>query len=342
MNIQYHNTRGSRTRYYTLAAVIAAAIILAAFTTLAYVRAQGVAYLSGGAQVKRHEHMIHGCAGNPWQYRVLSAYLLEGLVRLCRLAGASRPYLLAFVTFRFLQDAAIFLAAVMYFKKLGLSLPHAIIGIMILAWGISYSHYHSDLQFSTFFDILFYLLAGSAIISNAAIWILPITVLGAFNRETSGLIPFMYLAATFAAGPARSRVKALRFAGLIIGLYILVFVGLRLAHGHQKLITPASNTPGLALLRYNLLRSITWWQWLATFSLVPFLALLGYRSWPVHLRVFFWVVAPAWYAVHLVAAVMAETRVLLVPQALVSIPGALIFAQQTARGELRDHVHNTG
>jgi hypothetical protein len=49
----------------------------------------------------------------------------------------------------------------------------------------------------------------------------------------------------------------------------------------------------------------------------------SYQTWPRALKIFFWVVVPAWFGVHFFTALVAETRLLLVPLALVFIPGAL-------------------
>ena len=43
----------------------------------------------------------------------------------------------------------------------------------------------------------------------------------------------------------------------------------------------------------------------------------------MQLRVGLWTIVPLWLVVHSLAAVLAEARLLLVPQALVFIPGAL-------------------
>lgn len=336
MNAHDRKKGSWRTGALAVIAVLTASLTLGTFTTLAYVQARGLRYLDEGNQIVRHQRMMAGDAGNPWQYRVLSAYLVEGLIWASRAVGLPRPHVWAFISFRIAADAAIFLAAVVYFRRLGISMPHAIIGIMTLAWGMSYSHYDSDLQFSTFVDVVFYLLAGTAIVCQRPLWVVVITALGALNRETSGLIPLMYLVAALAAPPTTQRVKAVWVCGLSMGLYVLIFIGLRLAYGEQALIVPYGHAWGLPLIRYNLFRGVTWWQCFATLGIVPLLALVGYRSWPAHVRVFFWVVVPAWFLIHLVGAVMAESRLLLVPQALVFIPGALIFAQQAAGGDARD------
>jgi hypothetical protein len=54
-----------------------------------------------------------------------------------------------------------------------------------------HSHHGSDFQFNTFFDIMFYLLAGLVVFAGRYKWIVPITILGALNRETSALIPVL-------------------------------------------------------------------------------------------------------------------------------------------------------
>ena len=68
---------------------------------------------------------------------------------------------------------------------------------------------------------------------------------------------------------------------------------------------------------------------------MPFIALWRLRHWPAPLKTFGLAVVPVWLAVHLFAAVIAETRLLLVPYALVAIPGALAglrSAQESVSG----------
>jgi hypothetical protein len=69
---------------------------------------------------------------------------------------------------------------------------------------------------------------------------------------------------------------------------------------------------------------VTWDFVFRTVTVVPLVALWHYRRWPPPLRTFALTVVPAWVAVHLFAAVLAETRLLLVPYALVFVPGALM------------------
>jgi hypothetical protein len=250
-----------------------------------------------------------------------------------RLAGDLEiPYHVAisFIFFRVIQDASIFVIAFAYYKHLGLSAPHALIGMILLAWGMSYSHYDSDLQFSTFFDVTFYLLAGLCILLERYIWLVPITILAALNRETSGFIPFMYLfSSIFMKKEAWS--KTMPVFGAILLAYVTIYAALRFAYGEQELIIPYDHHPGIELLKFNLFRLVTWEQLFATLSFIPILAMVGYRKWSPHLRVFFWVIVPLWFVVHAFGAVMAEARLFLVPQALIFIPGALFFVQRGRR-----------
>jgi hypothetical protein len=109
--------------------------------------------------------------------------------------------------------------------------------------------------------------------------------------------------------------------GLII--FAIIFAGLRLYYGKQQFLTADGYYPGIGLLVLNLRRWVTWQQLLIALGIIPFLALFAHRDWPSILRVFFWVVVPIWFAAHFVGALVAETRLFLVPQALIFIPGAL-------------------
>jgi len=199
----------------------------------------------------------------------------------------------------------------------------------LLAWGISNSYYDSDLAFNTFFDIIFYLLAGLCILKGKYIWIVPITLLAALNRETSGLIPFLLLISVFMLQKGSLR-KVMPVFIIAIAMYVAIFVGLRFIYGKQELFIPYGQHPGLELLVYNLFRTVTWRQLIGTLSIIPIIAIIGYKKWPLQLRIFFWAIVPIWFVVHAFSAVMAESRLFLVPQAMVFIPGALYCLTQSA------------
>ena len=283
-------------------------------------------YLEQGLQIQRHTAVLEGTAGNPWQYRVLADYLVEGAIRIFEDLDILHPIGSAFISFRFVQNMLIFSLAYLYYRKLGLSSVYALVGLSLLAWGMTYAYYDSDLQFNTYFDIIFYLLAGLLVLLNKSMWIVPLTLFAALNRETSGLIPFMALALIL---PWKSKDPQVRKTiiniAISLAVFIAVFVSLRIVFPHQTISTPYGHFMGLDLLQYNLFRAITWAQLFATLSIIPVLALLAYKKWRPSLRVFFWVIVPIWFLIHPFTSVMAETRVFLVPQVLIFIPGALFL-----------------
>jgi hypothetical protein len=149
-------------------------------------------------------------------------------------------------------------------------------------------------------------------------------LLAAFNRETSALIPFMLIGYAF-FHEAKPRLMKPAVASSIGSLLVFaaVFAGLRLYYGEQPFLTADGYYPGIGLLVLNLSRSTTWEQLIVTLGVVPILAIFAYRAWPRTLKTYSWVVVPAWILIHFFASLVAETRLLLVPQALVFIPGAM-------------------
>jgi len=307
----------------TAVLVIGSSLLLSLFTVFLHAKAMGRAYVEA-YQVPRHVAMLAGTAGNPWQYRVLSAWVVEGVHRLFDVLHVPHSLIAAFLAVRVGEETLMFAVAWAYWRALGIAANPALLGIAILGWSVSYANFGSDFQFNTYFDVLFYLLAGLAVVRGRWWWIAPITLLAALNRETSGFIPLLPLAAAWRDSPA-ARARAIRIAVISLAAYAVVFVGLRMAYGRQDLIIPYGHKPGLDLLHYNVARARTWVQLVGTLSIVPILALLSYRSWPRTLRAFGWLVVPAWFAIHWVIAVMSETRLLLVPMALVLVPAALLI-----------------
>ena len=286
----------------------------------------GLRFLDDGLQTRRHTRVIQGKAGSPWQYRVLPEYMVEALIRLVGKLGIGHPNALAFIAFRLFQNFLLFVLAAAYYRRLGLSTYVTLIGLSLLAWGMTQSLYRSDLQFNTYFDVVFYLAAGLAIASGRVWWIVPITLLAALNRETSGLIPVMTLAAGLSFGADRKPHVAATpaiVAAVSLALFIAVFLALRASYGWQPTVLAYGHRFGIDLFTYNVGRYVTWINLFATLGLLPIMAVASIRSWPPVLRRFFWTLVPVWVLVHLIAAVMAETRLFLVPHALVIIPGAL-------------------
>jgi hypothetical protein len=275
-------------------------------------------------QEKVHQQMLDGVAGNPWQYRILADWMMEPLIKFFVARDISTPQPSAFIVFRFLQCLLIFLSAGVYYRKLRLSVAANILGLSVLAWGLSHSLYNSDLSLNNFFDIAFYLIAAILIMAEKFAWIPLLMILAALNRETSILIPVMLMgSAYFSIMDRRNLRSAVFFTVLSLVIFAVIFVGLRMHYGKQHFLTADGYYPGIGLLVLNVTRVVTWEQLLITLSVVPFLAIASYRYWTGTLKIFFWAVVPFWFVVHFFSALVAETRLVLVPQALVFIPGML-------------------
>jgi hypothetical protein len=163
----------------------------------------------------------------------------------------------------------------------------------------------------------------------------PLTVLAALNRETSGLIPVMLIAVAIAHGVRTDDGRrALRYGIAALAAYAITIAAVRLIVGSAPLFKPFGLDPGLDYVRYNLRSGLTWEYLFRTLNVVPFIAIAGIRSWPRELKAFGLAIVPVWLVAHLVASILAETRLLLVPFALVFIPGAL-FALRGSASSLR-------
>ena len=321
-----------RSRRITLLTIVFCSLIFSLFTVFVQARElvqesqDGFAALQeGGFQADNHQQMMNGHRGNPFQYRILSEWLVEGAIVALKSTSFPFPTPTAFIGVRILQNLLIFIVAAYYYKKLGLTTYGAVLGLAILAWSMTQALYAADLQFNTYSDVLFYLLAGLAIVHRRYLWIIPIIVLAALNRETSGLIPFMLIADQLQIQPKLYIPRqSLVIAGVALALYIAVFVGLRVAYGPQDLLVPYGYHIGLELFTYNLTLPATYIEVFGVLSVLPVLAILSMRYWPPILTRFFWAIVPIWFLIHLFASIIAESRLLLVPVALVFIPGTLL------------------
>ncbi len=312
------------TRNGTAIAVLVSAVLLTALTVYVQYSHLGLSYLEG-PQIRRHLRVMQVAAPDPWQYRVLPEYLVEEIIRGMKALAVPSAVAVAFLVFRAVQNFLLFVAAHLYYRALGLALGPSLLGLSLLAWGMTNALYDSDLQLSTYFDVAAYLLAGWVIMRNKLIWIIPITAAAALNRETSGLIPIIMVAAHVSNPERKTNLRKVLFIAVVsLAIYAVVFVGLRMLLGPRPPAVVYGHRRGLPILKFNLVRPITYLQVLATLGIIPLMALFMYRRWPRVLRAFFWTLVPIWTVIHMFLGVLAESRLLLVPQALVFIPAALI------------------
>lgn len=266
-------------------------------------------------QRARHEAILAARAGDPWGYRVLPALVIEVVHRAMPAAGLAS----IFVGVRWCVNVALFAAAGWYLASLGFGAAPVVAGLAALGWSVCLANYNAGLAIDTYADVAFYLAAAALLVRGRARAVVPLAWLAAANRETALLIPLL-IALAPAVVPRRRR---LVLGGVALAGQVVIVLALRAALGPQPLIVPEGHAPGLPLLGYNLLRLVTWSNLGTTFLFVPVLALATWRRWPPVLRRFA-VLVPPWIVVHLVGAIVAETRVFLVPYALVVLPCALL------------------
>lgn len=303
--------------------LLAAALLLSVATVAIQVDSLGMHFIRV-KQEQAHQEMLAGNSDSPWQYRILADLVIEPVIRLFRKVQLPTPAANTFIAVRFLQAVFVLCMAGLFYRRLGLPLAANLLGLSVLTWGMGLSHYNSDLSFSIFFDVAFYLLAGLLIVERRYMWIPLLMVPAALNRETSLLIPVMLAAYAYTQiRPAVNPRPAYRAAAASIAIFAAIFIGLRLYYGPRPYLTADRYYPGPALMLVNLSRWATWQQLLVTLGILPILAALSYAHWPPPRRVFAWSVVPIWIVVHFAAALVAETQLMLVPHALIFIPGAL-------------------
>ena len=266
-------------------------------------------------QRMRHDAILAAAAGDPWGYRVLPAVVIEGVHRTLPALGLPA----VFVGVRWCVNVALFAAAAWYFSSLGFGVAPVAAGLAALAWSVCFANYNAGLAFDTYLDVALYLAAASLLLRGRARAVVPLAWLAAANRETALLMPLLIAVAPSIVPPGRRIV----LAGAAFAGQVAIVVALRVALGPQPLIVPEGHAPGLPLLGYNLLRLVTWLNLATTFLFVPVLALATWRRWPLVLRRFA-VLVPLWLVPHFVGAIAAETRLFLVPYALVVLPCALL------------------
>ena len=166
--------------------------------------------------------------------------------------------------------------------------------------------------------------------------------MAALNRETSAFIPLMALVALF-SNSYEEGAKLITYKGwsiakketLIIicsaGLFFLILIALRWYYGFPEAKTVYGNKYPWEFARWNLTQLTTYTQWLRTFHLIPFLAIFVWKRWPPILKQWGLMMIPLWLLVHLGHGIIRETRLFLVPIAIICIPGILLAVEQELR-----------
>jgi hypothetical protein len=306
-------------------ALLASVIVFGLATAYAQASVMGLKYLEGTA-LTFHKNLIAGDVRDPYQYRVLTEYFVALVRYINHALGIPHPDAIGFVMVRSLQNVLIFLLCSIYYRRLGLNLIATLLSLSILAWAMANAFWDSGLKFDTYSGIIFYLLAGLLLMDRKYAWTLVLMVFAAANRETCGLIAVMMCGTMLMdSWPNRPGNRQIAMGVGAFVIFAIVYFGIRAAYGPRELVTAYGITGGgIALMKFNFGRLRTWVQLFNTHSIIPLIALFCMRRWPPILRTYFWAVVPVWAFVHLFFSTLAESRLVLVPFALVLLPGAVL------------------
>ncbi len=308
---------------------------------------------------------------NPWQYRILCPLIIEGIKRGYDrtidkiipiqkivhfdfqstsgftpetkefLGQLNNPdivkYLFIFLIFRFIEN---FLILFLSFYLLSYFIKNhwlVYLGLIMISWSMGNGVIASDLSFNTYLDNILYLLAGCIILYKKNPWlILPVTVIGALNRETSLLIPFLFFVSCIPFKVPLISIGNLRKVFYLPGRtwlitilsfisFIIIFIGLRMYFGYRpqgEWKVPA----GIPMLKLNLFSIVAvkgYFEMFGAFSVLPFICLYKFRRCSLILQVWFMAIVPIWFFVHFYSVPAYESRLFFVPTYLIFIPMTL-------------------
>ena len=310
-----------------------ALILISFFALYAHIHERGFLYINGGNQVLRHEARLDGESQfyNPWQYRILSTWAVEAQVTAYEKLGVANPYYAAFTHFRFVQQIIIFVLCFFYFHRFTRNHLLALTGIVLLGYAMSYSVWDSDLSFDTYTDVILFLLAFLALERGRFLWIIPICGLAAANRETAILIPaFAGILAVKSWFPLRVDREKMTIAISAGVVFLVVAIGLRAYFGFP----PNEVADGFKWLQVNLVDAKTHFFVLGVVNVCLLLPLFFFNDLTPFLKRAFLTLVPIWFLAHYILVPVHESRLFLVPQAVVLIPILLHLIDSDSTSEV--------
>jgi len=260
----------------------------------------------------------------------LSAALTVGLKRTLEWAGVPRPAGLAMVTLRVAQNLALLLLCYGYYRRLGIAPYPILLGWMALAWAMTHTTWQATLAFDTYTECLLAIAAVWAVASGQSRWCVPLAVLAALNKSTGWILPLTVFAAALGGpvgAPAERKRLVTPMATAIIYIAVLVLVREYTAWHHF-----VPRPQGWEQLAENLRNPHTWGQLAGTFSILPFLAILGWNRAPQLVHYTAAATLPLWFAWHFTHSDAAATHVFLLPLVVCILPAALFALQPKAVG----------
>ena len=242
-------------------------------------------------------------------------------------------YTLIFVGFRFVQNVVLILLCYYYFSLFVRNKLLIVFGLMVAVLFMGNSVMDADFTFNTYMDITLYIAAGIVLVTGRSpLWIIALTIIGALNRETALFIPALYFFSRFSWTDWPSIPNLIRNNGRVIGItavcavcFVGIFVAIRAYYGLQPVSTWRV-AAGWPMLKLNMLSSVsikTYNELFGATGLTIIWSLLIYSKMSKDLKLFFLVLVPVWFILHLVTAIAYQARLFLVPVLLVLLPAVL-------------------
>lgn len=306
--------------------VIALTLIISASAVLSYNYFLQIERPHLEERMRLHSEIMDGTAPFPYRYRVLVPVTCQLLWKgLSKVLPSRKAFL---VSYALLNLATIlFLLTMLYFwLVVWFSREIALIGVLFVASTIPVAFRDHFFQPWSFLDAGLFTAGLLAIYGKRYYLLGLITVLAAFNRETSVFIPLAFLIGTLGMSDLRLKTaevvkKTLAPFGCYIALWALIFFGLRYGLGHLPHFVDAAalfskNTAPDSLMRFVVNGTL----FLGAFWI---LALLGIKHAPIFVRRVSWIV-PLYLSVFFMWGVWYEVR-LLMPLYPLVIPLGLSF-----------------
>ncbi|HVP57266.1 MAG TPA: hypothetical protein VMU02_04165 [bacterium] len=250
-----------------------------------------------------HSSMIGGTALAPNQYRMLTPWIAEILSRAMRTAYLPLPYFLV----RGLVTGVTLICFDRYLRRLFLPAAAAA-GAMFLAAIIPFTFFRV-VQESDPINLLVFILAFWALAAGRDLLLIPIVLVGTLNRETTLMLPAVYMLARW--GDVRPRQLVLRTALLVAcwaGVYGALIAGYGIKKTYVDMIMVGRNLGSWRPpVHVALLFGMGW-----------VLAFVGRSRAPNFLKRTIWLVPP-YIIFHYVTAIVLEVRLFL-PLAPIVIP----------------------
>ena len=270
-----------------------------------------------------HSAIIEGRGPYPDQYRFLTFFLAELLVRL------GLPVTGAHSLLRLLFTSA---SLYVFYRYLAgwFSAMTSLLGFFMLAAILPFSYLFYRMQVTDPLNLLIFILALWAMRDRRDLALYPLVAVGMLNREAVILIPILYACVRAGVAPLRSWLPhALALALLAAGIY----AGLRLVFGLREPYAGSGLASLLGCWRFNAGHWAGWVQLLAFFNLALIFAWRGLSRSPIFLRRALWIV-PIFMAIHFSVGHLREIRLYL-PLVPILVPLTLMALEERLAGPAR-------